>query len=80
MKEHILRELTNDLRDIAIQFHAAEQLRERIAHRILLALNDDAEWWKAYEAAKPQWPQLPDWKINKPTNYYFMTKLLEKKP
>jgi hypothetical protein len=31
MKEHKLRELVNDLRDIAIEYHGAQQLRERIA-------------------------------------------------
>ena len=35
MKDHEIREAINELRDIAIEWHAYEQLRERIAHVIL---------------------------------------------
>lgn len=38
MKDHQKRELINELRDVAIQFHGAQQLRERIAHLVLPAL------------------------------------------
>jgi hypothetical protein len=33
-RDHEIRELVNDLRDIATQFHAAQQLRARIADRV----------------------------------------------
>ena len=32
--EHAFRELVNDLRDIAVQWHGSQQLRERIANRL----------------------------------------------
>lgn len=34
VKAHIVREMVNELRDIAIEFHGAQQLRERIAHAV----------------------------------------------
>ena len=34
MKAHVFRELVNDLRDIATQWHGSEQLRERISGRL----------------------------------------------
>lgn len=38
MKDHQIRELVNDLRDIAIGYHGAQQLRERIARTIRAAM------------------------------------------
>lgn len=38
MKEHEIRELVNQLRDIAIKYHAAGQLREQIASAIRSAM------------------------------------------
>ena len=35
MKDHEIREAINELRDIAIKYHSAQQLRERIAHVVL---------------------------------------------
>lgn len=35
MKDHEIAALVNELRDIAVDFHAAQQLRERIAHVII---------------------------------------------
>lgn len=35
MKDHEIRETINKLRDIAIEWHDYEQLRDRIAHVIL---------------------------------------------
>jgi len=35
MKDHEIREAINELRDIAIKYHAAQQLRERIAAVVL---------------------------------------------
>ncbi|MCA2172248.1 DUF551 domain-containing protein [Escherichia coli] len=34
MKDHQIRELVNDLRDIAIEYHGTQQLRERIARTV----------------------------------------------
>ncbi|EPC6088478.1 DUF551 domain-containing protein [Citrobacter freundii] len=38
MKDHQIRELVNDLRDIAIEYHGAQQLRERIARTVRAAM------------------------------------------
>lgn len=38
-KDHHLRQLVNDLRDIAASFHAAQQLRSRIADRVVRFLS-----------------------------------------
>ncbi len=45
MKDHEIAELVNALRDVALQFHGAQQLRERIAGLVLpvvKALNEQA--------------------------------------
>lgn len=34
MKDHQIRELVNELRDIAIEYHGTQQLRERIARTV----------------------------------------------
>lgn len=43
MKAHIFRELVNDLRDIATQWHGSQQLRERISRRLQqdVSINED---------------------------------------
>lgn len=38
MKDHQIRELVNDLRDIAVKYHGTQQLRERIARTIRAAM------------------------------------------
>ncbi|EAW1743314.1 DUF551 domain-containing protein [Salmonella enterica subsp. enterica] len=38
MKENQIRELVNDLRDIAIEYHGTQQLRERIARTVRAAM------------------------------------------
>lgn len=38
MKDHEIRELVNQLRDIAIEYHGAQQLRERIARAVRAAI------------------------------------------
>ncbi|HFT9938362.1 TPA: hypothetical protein ACGTLH_004376, partial [Escherichia coli] len=38
MKDHQVRELVNDLRDIAIEYHGTQQLRERIARTVRSAM------------------------------------------
>lgn len=40
MKDHQIAEVVNQLRDIALQFHGAQQLRERIAHVIVPLLKE----------------------------------------
>ncbi|MFW8303609.1 hypothetical protein ACOIDD_27960, partial [Klebsiella pneumoniae] len=48
MKDHEIRELVNQLRDIAIEYHGTQQLRERIARAVRVAMlhaqsGDDGE-------------------------------------
>lgn len=43
MKDHEIRELVNQLRDIAIKYHGAGQLRERIAHVVRAAMLQENE-------------------------------------
>lgn len=38
MKEHQIRELVNELRDVAVEYHGTQQLRERIAHTVRAAM------------------------------------------
>ncbi len=38
MKDHQIRELVNDLRDIAVEYHGTQQLRERIALTVRSAM------------------------------------------
>ncbi len=52
MKEHIFRELVNDLRDIATDFHAHGCLRELIGRRVGLALQEQNEWEKEHPVKK----------------------------
>lgn len=56
MRDHVIRETVNKLRDIAIEYHATQQLRERIAHVIvpLLAGEEPASLLE-----REGWP-LPD--------------------
>ncbi|EBD2438936.1 DUF551 domain-containing protein [Salmonella enterica] len=43
MKENQIRELVNELHDIAIEYHGTQQLRERIARTVRAALHHDLE-------------------------------------
>jgi len=43
MKDHEIREAINELRDIAIKYHAAQQLREQIARVVLKLCDKDRE-------------------------------------
>ncbi|HHN5367034.1 TPA: hypothetical protein ACQ8UR_003905 [Escherichia coli] len=38
MKDHEIRELINELRDVAIKYHGAQQLRSRIARVVCSAV------------------------------------------
>lgn len=44
MKEHIHREMVNELRDIAIRYHATQQLREVISGCVNQKLKENQEW------------------------------------
>ncbi|WP_227414730.1 hypothetical protein [Enterobacter cloacae complex sp. I1M] len=43
MKDHQIRELVNELRDIAVKYHGSQQLREHIARTIRAAMLQGAE-------------------------------------
>ncbi|EAP9713563.1 hypothetical protein ILU99_002461 [Salmonella enterica] len=43
MKENQIRELVNELRDIAVEYHGTQQLRERIARTVRTAWHHDLE-------------------------------------
>ncbi|WP_447782094.1 hypothetical protein [Enterobacter asburiae] len=43
MKDHQVRELVNDLRDIAIEYHGTQRLRERIARTVRAAMLQGAD-------------------------------------
>lgn len=40
MKDHQIRELVNELRDIAVEYHGTQQLRERIARTVRAAMQE----------------------------------------
>ncbi|HEO9242459.1 TPA: hypothetical protein ACOEHP_000725 [Enterobacter ludwigii] len=52
MKDHQFRELVNELRDIAVEYHGTQQLRERIARTIRAAM---------LQGADGNSPVIPDW-------------------
>ncbi|WP_253378542.1 hypothetical protein [unidentified bacterial endosymbiont] len=43
MKDHQIRELVNELRDIAVEYHGTQQLRERIARTVRNAMLQGAD-------------------------------------
>lgn len=43
MKDHQIRELVNELRDIAVEYHGTQQLRERIARTVRAAMLQGAD-------------------------------------
>ncbi|HHW0480895.1 TPA: DUF551 domain-containing protein [Escherichia coli] len=43
MKDHQIRELVNELRDIAVEYHGTQQLRERIARTVRAAMLNHSE-------------------------------------
>ncbi|CZU51293.1 Uncharacterised protein [Enterobacter cloacae] len=43
MKDHQIRELVNELRDIAVEYHGTQQLRERIAITVRAAMLQGAD-------------------------------------
>lgn len=56
IKDHQIRELVNELRDIAIEYHGTQQLRERIARTIRAAMLQGAEpVTTAYKLPFEQW-------------------------
>ena len=43
LKDHEIARIVNELRDIALEFHAHQSLRERIAYAIVPFLKNEAE-------------------------------------
>ncbi len=65
MKENQIRELVNELRDIAIEYHGTQQLRERIVRTVRDALHHDLEKLnqpvsQTYELPQTQFEQVAD--------------------
>ncbi|EBX8836674.1 hypothetical protein DTU76_07975 [Salmonella enterica subsp. enterica serovar Urbana] len=65
MKENQIRELVNELHDIAIEYHGTQQLRERIARTVHAALHHDLEKLnqpvsQTYELPQTQFEQVAD--------------------
>lgn len=52
MKDHQIRELVNELRDIAVEYHGTQQLRERIARTVRAAMLQGADGTLTNEDAK----------------------------
>ena len=46
MKDHQIRDLVNELRDIAVEYYGTQQLRERIAKTVRAAMLQGAEQTK----------------------------------
>ncbi len=65
MKENQIRELVNELRDIAIEYHGTQQLREQIARTVRAALHHDLQKLnqpvsQTYELPQTQFEQVAD--------------------
>ncbi|ENU6500481.1 DUF551 domain-containing protein [Salmonella enterica] len=65
MKENQIRELVNDLRDIAVEYHGTQQLRERIARTARAAWHHDLEKpnqpvSQTYELPQTQFEQVAE--------------------
>ncbi|EDL5731417.1 DUF551 domain-containing protein [Salmonella enterica subsp. enterica serovar Halle] len=58
MKENQIRELVNELRDIAIEYHGTQQLRERIARTVRAALHHDLEKLNQHVSQTYELPEL----------------------
>ena len=56
LKDHEIAQVVNTLRDVALQFHGAQQLRERIAHIVVPLLKN------APQAAQPT-PRPEPWRF-----------------
>lgn len=55
MKDHQIRELVNELRDIAVEYHGTQQLREHIARKVRAAmLNHSGDVTEVGESIKQQ--------------------------
>ncbi|HGH4714790.1 TPA: DUF551 domain-containing protein, partial [Enterobacter roggenkampii] len=59
MKDHQIRELVNELRDIAVEYHGTQQLRERIARTIRAAMlqgtdGNSPDGWVACSERMPE--------------------------
>ena len=72
MKDHEIRELVNQLRDIAIEYHGTQQLRERISRAVRAAMLAAAPQSHGSEPAtvpgkwipvSERMPELGDWLV-----------------
>ncbi|MDS1916093.1 hypothetical protein QSI79_22655 [Enterobacter asburiae] len=60
MKDHQIRELVNELRDIAVEYHSTQQLRERIAKTVRAAmLQGKAEPVSQRDELQEGWVTVP---------------------
>lgn len=79
MKEHILRECINELRDIAVKYHDHDCLREMVQSRLLQAFHEDIEWYRQYEALAHVKPpvglEVPDMRLKQEKNKDYTVKL-----
>ncbi|AXF62595.1 DUF550 domain-containing protein [Leclercia sp. W6] len=58
MKDHQIRNLVNELRDVAVEYHGSQQLRERIARTVRAAiLPDKAEQREDVRRKHAEWSQ-----------------------
>ncbi|QMV77707.1 hypothetical protein HS967_09615 [Enterobacter hormaechei] len=59
MKDHQIRELVNELRDIAFKYHGSQQLREHIARTIRAAMLQGAEPVSNLDELPDGWVMVP---------------------
>lgn len=64
MKENQIRELVNELRDIAIEYHGTQQLRERIArtvHAAIIQAGNSPVTQDGWISCSERMPAQDDW-------------------
>lgn len=62
LKDHQIAALVNELRDIAVEFHGTQQLRERIARAVIPALKAQATDSVLEDAARYRYLRDGDWR------------------
>ncbi|ECB7314909.1 Eaa protein [Salmonella enterica] len=60
MKENQIRELVNELRDIAIEYHGTQQLRERIARTVRAAIIQAGNYPVTPDGWISRFEEMPD--------------------
>jgi len=63
MKDHEIKALVNDLRDIAVKYHSSGQLRERIAHVIVPVLKPPSTLAQQVAEAQAEVAKWPEGKL-----------------